>query len=136
VRHHAPAAAGAVFVPLIVLMFLFSARVGALVPRLGDRPLLCLGPRWPGLDLPCSPGLTACTGTSCQCCPRVLILGCGMTLCVAPLTYAMMSSVAWSGGLAVLLLLPTFFPFAGRGKPTSWSLRLLGRDKLESGMPG
>ena len=39
VRHYAPAAAGAVFVPLILLMFLFSARVGALVPRVGERLL-------------------------------------------------------------------------------------------------
>ncbi len=43
VRHYPPAAAGAVFLPLIVLMFLFSARVGALVPRVGERSLLCLG---------------------------------------------------------------------------------------------
>ena len=41
VRHYPPAAAGAVFLPLIVLMFLFSARVGALVPRLGER-FLCV----------------------------------------------------------------------------------------------
>ena len=43
VRHYPPAAAGAVFLPLILLMFLFSARVGALVPRVGERLLLCAG---------------------------------------------------------------------------------------------
>ena len=43
VRHYAPAAAGAVFVPLILIMFVFSARVGTLVPRVGERLLMCAG---------------------------------------------------------------------------------------------
>ncbi len=60
VQHYAPASAGAVFLPLIALMFVFSSRVGDLVPRIGERtpvdgwcnpfrcgiPSLCVA-RWP-----------------------------------------------------------------------------------------
>ena len=93
VRHYPPPAAGAVFLPLILMMFLFSARVGALVPRVGERLLLCLGQLWQALDLPPSPGSTSTAGYALSILPPVLLLGCGMTLCVAPLTNAVMSSV-------------------------------------------
>ncbi len=43
VRHYAPAKAGAVFLPLIALMFIFSTRVGALIPWIGERVLLAMG---------------------------------------------------------------------------------------------
>jgi Na+/melibiose symporter-like transporter len=93
VRHYPPAAAGAVFVPLIVLMFLFSARVGALVPTLGERFLLCLGAALAGAGFAAFAWLDTLHGYVLSVLPPVLILGCGMTLCVAPLTYAVMSSV-------------------------------------------
>jgi EmrB/QacA subfamily drug resistance transporter len=94
VRHYPPAAAGAVFVPLIGLMFLFSARVGALVPRLGERLLLCLGAALAGAGFGAFAWLDSLHGYILSVLPPVLILGCGMTLCVAPLTNAVMSSVA------------------------------------------
>ena len=93
VRHYPPAAAGAVFVPLIVLMFLFSARVGALVPKVGERLLLCLGAGVAGAGFAAFAWLDSVHGYFLSVLPPVLILGCGMTLCVAPLTYAVMSSV-------------------------------------------
>lgn len=68
VRHYPPPAAGAVFLPLILMMFLFSARVGALVPRVGERLLLCLGQLWQALDLPPSPGSTSTPATPCPFC--------------------------------------------------------------------
>jgi Na+/melibiose symporter-like transporter len=94
VRHYLPAEAGAVFLPLIVLMFLFSARVGALVPRVGERLLLCLGAVLAGAGFAAFAWLDNLNGYFLSVFPAVLILGCGMTLCVAPLTSAVMSSVA------------------------------------------
>jgi EmrB/QacA subfamily drug resistance transporter len=93
VRHYPPAAAGAVFLPLIVLMFLFSSRVGALVPKVGERLLLCVGPTLAGLGFAAFAWLDTVHGYALSVMPPVLILGCGMTLCVAPLTNAVMSSV-------------------------------------------
>jgi EmrB/QacA subfamily drug resistance transporter len=93
VRHYAPAAAGAVFVPLILLMFLFSARVGALVPRVGERLLMCAGAALAGTGFAAFAWLAPLHGYALSVLPPVLLLGCGMTLCVAPLTNAVMSSV-------------------------------------------
>jgi EmrB/QacA subfamily drug resistance transporter len=96
VRHYAPAAAGAAFLPLIVLMFLFSARVGALVPRVGERTLMSGGALLAGAGFAAFALLDGLRGYALSVMPAVLILGCGMTLCVAPLTNAVMSSVPQS----------------------------------------
>ena len=93
VRHYPPPAAGAVFLPLILIMFFFSARVGALVPRVGERLLLCLGAALAGLGFAAFAWLDDRPGYALSILPPVLLLGCGMTLCVAPLTNAVMSSV-------------------------------------------
>ena len=93
VRHYPPPAAGAVFLPLILMMFLFSARVGALVPRVGERLLLCLGAALAGIGFAAFAWLDVNPGYALSILPPVLLLGCGMTLCVAPLTNAVMSSV-------------------------------------------
>jgi EmrB/QacA subfamily drug resistance transporter len=93
VRHYVPAAAGAVFLPLIALMFLFSARVGALVPRVGERLLLFAGASLAGMGFAAFALLDGLHGYVLSVLPAVLCLGCGMTLCVAPLTNAVMSSV-------------------------------------------
>jgi EmrB/QacA subfamily drug resistance transporter len=93
VRHYPPAAAGAVFLPLIVLMFLFSARVGALVPRVGERLLLFAGAALAGAGFAAFALLDRLQGYSRSVLTPVLLLGCGLTLCVAPLTNAVMSSV-------------------------------------------
>jgi MFS family permease len=93
VRHYPPAAAGAVFLPFILMMFLFSARVGAMVPRVGERLLLCLGAALAGLGFAAFAWLDDQPGYALSILPPVLLLGSGMTLCVAPLTNAVMSSV-------------------------------------------
>jgi EmrB/QacA subfamily drug resistance transporter len=93
VRHYPPAAAGAVFLPFILMMFLFSARVGAMVPRVGERLLLCLGAALAGLGFAAFAWLDEQPGYALSILPPVLLLGSGMTLCVAPLTNAVMSSV-------------------------------------------
>jgi EmrB/QacA subfamily drug resistance transporter len=93
VRHYPLPAAGAVFLPLILIMFLFSARVGAMVPRVGERLLLCLGATLAGLGFAAFAWLDNRPGYVQSILPPVFLLGCGMTLCVAPLTNAVMSSV-------------------------------------------
>jgi hypothetical protein len=75
------------------MMFLFSARVGAMVPRVGERLLLCLGAALAGTGFAAFAWLDAKPGYALSILAPVLLLGCGMTLCVAPLTNAVMSSV-------------------------------------------
>ncbi len=93
IRHYPPPAAGAVFLPLILIMFLSSARVGAMIPRVGERLLLCLGSALAGLGFAAFAWLDGKPGYALSVLPPVVLLGCGMTLCVAPLTNAVMSSV-------------------------------------------
>jgi hypothetical protein len=93
VRHYPPPAAGAIFLPLILMMFLFSARVGAMVPRVGERLLLFLGAALAGFGFAAFAWLDTQHGYTLSILPPVLLLGSGMTLCVAPLTNAVMSSV-------------------------------------------
>jgi EmrB/QacA subfamily drug resistance transporter len=97
VRHYAPAAAGAVFVPLILILFVFSARVGSLVPRVGERLLMCAGAALVGTGFAAFAWLSSLppslNGYALSVLPPVLLLGCGLTLAVAPLTNAVMSSV-------------------------------------------
>jgi EmrB/QacA subfamily drug resistance transporter len=93
VRHYPPAVAGAVFLPLIALIFVFSARVGALIPRVGERVLLTAGTVCAGLGFAAFALLDGHAGYVSALLPGVLLLGAGMALVVAPLTNAVMSSV-------------------------------------------
>ena len=93
VRHYAPAAAGAVFLPLIVIMFFFSPRVGAMAAKLGERRLLVGGACCAGAGFYLLAVLSTNGSYWRSLLPGVLLLGVGFTLAVAPLTTAVMSSV-------------------------------------------
>ncbi len=93
VRHYAPAAAGAVFLPLIALMFFFSAHVGALIIKIGERVLLSVGATLAGAGFAAFALLDRLHGYMLAIFPGVFLLGIGMTVVVAPLTTAVMSSV-------------------------------------------
>jgi EmrB/QacA subfamily drug resistance transporter len=93
VRGYVPAAAGAVFLPMITIIFLFSARVGALVPRISDRLLMSIGALFSGAGFAAFALLDSLHGYTLSVMPAVLTLGIGLTLCVSPLTNAVMSSV-------------------------------------------
>jgi EmrB/QacA subfamily drug resistance transporter len=93
VRGYAPAAAGAAFLPMILIVFLFSARVGGLVPRFGERLLMSMGALFSGAGFAAFALLDSLHGYALSVMPAVLILGAGLTLCVSPLTNAVMSSV-------------------------------------------
>jgi EmrB/QacA subfamily drug resistance transporter len=94
IRGYLPAAAGAVFLPMIAIMFLFSARVGGLVPRVGERLLMSVGALLSGAGFAAFTLLDRFHGYVFSVMPAVLLLGTGLTLCVAPLTNAVMSSVS------------------------------------------
>jgi hypothetical protein len=82
-----------VFLPLVAMMFLFSARVGGLVGRVGERWLLTAGAALSGAGF-CALAALANRGSYISgVLPGVLLLGAGLTLAVAPLTTAVMSSV-------------------------------------------
>ena len=50
---YSPLQAGAATTPTTVVLLLFSARVGGLIPKIGARPLLTAGPLIAGLGLSC-----------------------------------------------------------------------------------
>jgi EmrB/QacA subfamily drug resistance transporter len=96
VRHYAPVEAGAVFLPLVAMMFFFSARVGARAARVGERWLLAGGAFCAGVGFCLFAVLSGMGSYWRSLLPGVLLLGVGVTLAVAPLTTAVMSSVAQS----------------------------------------
>jgi len=96
VRHFSATEAGAAFLPFIVLIFLFSARVGALMPRLGARLLLVAGALIASCGYALFALLTSQPGYVRAILPAVLVLGIGMTLSVTPLTTTVMASVSES----------------------------------------
>ena len=85
--------AGASLVPLTLLLLLLSARVGALVPRVGARPLLTAGPVLAGAGLllltRAVPGASYLSGVL----PGVLVFSLGMCLVVAPITSTALGAV-------------------------------------------
>ncbi len=96
VRHYPPVEAGAIFLPMVAMMFFFSARVGARAARVGERRLLPGGAACAGVGF-CLFALLSSVGSYWRSLlPGVLLLGLGLTLAVAPLTTAVMSSVAES----------------------------------------
>ncbi|MBV9922737.1 MAG: MFS transporter [Pseudonocardia sp.] len=81
-----PVAAGTTLLPLTVIMFLFSARVGALAGRIGPRIPMTVGPLVSAcgllLLLRVGPGASWLT----EVLPAMVVFGAGMTLTVSPLT--------------------------------------------------
>jgi EmrB/QacA subfamily drug resistance transporter len=90
---YTPLAAGAAFLPLTVLMLLFSARAGRLAQRIGPTLPMTLGPFVMAVGVALlgrvEPGTTYLTTVL----PAVLVLGSGLTLTVAPLTAAVLGAI-------------------------------------------
>jgi EmrB/QacA subfamily drug resistance transporter len=93
IQHYTATAAGAAFLPFVVIMFGLSRWAGGLVARYGSRLPLTVGP----LVAACGIGLFAMVPQNgsywITFFPAVVVMGLGMTISVAPLTTTVMGAV-------------------------------------------
>jgi EmrB/QacA subfamily drug resistance transporter len=86
--------AGTAFVPVTLVMFLFSRRFGALAMRIGPRVPMTVGPLLGGAGLFLLRGVDAQPDYVTEVLPCILLFALGLSMTVAPLTATVLSSVA------------------------------------------
>jgi EmrB/QacA subfamily drug resistance transporter len=85
--------AGTALIPATVLMFLFSARSGALAQRIGPRVQLTVGPLFTGAGLLLLAHIGSDPKWATDVLPGAVVFGAGLSTFVAPLTATVMGSV-------------------------------------------
>ncbi len=80
------AAAGAAGIPVTIILTLFSSKVGGLIPRIGSRPLLTIGPLLMAAALCLLATMNTSSTVWFPILPGVLLFAVGLTLVVAPIT--------------------------------------------------
>lgn len=93
VQHYSATAAGAAFIPMILLMFALSRWAGGLVHRYGGRLPLTIGPLIVGLAFVIFTIPEINKNYWITFFPAIAVLGLGMSISVAPLTTTVMNSV-------------------------------------------
>jgi EmrB/QacA subfamily drug resistance transporter len=93
VQHYSATAAGAAFIPMILLMFALSRWAGGLVHRYGGRIPLTIGPLIVGLAFVIFTIPEINKNYWITFFPAIAVLGLGMSISVAPLTTTVMNSV-------------------------------------------
>ena len=94
VAGYSPIAAGAALLPITVLMFTVSRRVGAQADRIGPRLFMGVGPVIGGAGMLLLRRIDASPDYWTDVLPGVLVFGFGLALTVAPLTAAVLGGVS------------------------------------------
>ena len=89
---YSPIAAGAASLPVTLLMFLFSARAGALAQRIGARIPLTVGPLVIAAGLLLMTRIEPGDSYVSSVLPAVIVFGLGLTLVVAPVTATVLAA--------------------------------------------
>lgn len=86
--------AGLALVPTTIIMFFLSSRFGALAGKYGPRLFMTLGPVLSGLGTTYMLNVELPTNYWTQIFPGIIIFGIGLSMTVAPLTSAILGSIA------------------------------------------
>ena len=93
VSGYSATAAGLASVPITILMFLLSARFGALSGKYGPRLFMTIGPIIAGIGTTTMLLANVPTNYWTQLLPGIVLFGLGLSITVAPLTSAILGSI-------------------------------------------
>jgi len=91
--HYSAIAAGMALLPITLIMFLLSSRIGSLAGKYGPRWFMASGPVMCGLGMLWLLSVDRTVSYWTQLFPGVLLFGLGLSVTVAPLTSAILGSI-------------------------------------------